>query len=117
MGSDEITDALIISPHDVPSSPMNELRPTAFVRIAGLVTEATIGGCAFLRVDVPESTRQPAYSKFFGNGAVYAMTPVSEEIARSTVEYIGHRPVTIYALPAPSNTVDEDDEGDDDSPF
>lgn len=70
-------------------------------RIAGLVSEATIGGCAFIRVDVPAWEDNPPYTKFFGNGAIYSMTPVSEEIARSALAYIRPRPVETYMLPRP----------------
>lgn len=56
-------------------------------RIAGRVSEATIGGCAFIRVDVPQ-TAKPAYTKYFGNGAVYAMTPCDEAVARLAADEI-----------------------------
>lgn len=70
-------------------------------RTAGLVTEATIGGCSFVRVDVPECRDQPAYTRYFGQGAIYSMTPISEEIAKSALEYLRPRPVATYMLPQP----------------
>lgn len=50
-------------------------------RIAGLVTEQTIGGCNFVRVDVPAIGDVPAYTKLLGQGAIYAINPVSETVA------------------------------------
>jgi len=78
-------------------------------KIAGRVTEATIGGCAFLRVDVPAWEDNPPYTKFYGNGAVYAMTPVSEEIVRSAMNYIRPRPVETYMLPKPKEEPEKRD--------
>lgn len=34
-------------------------------RIVGKVSEATIGGCSFVRVDVPEIGERPAYTRYF----------------------------------------------------
>ncbi len=68
-------------------------------KIVGRVTEATIGGCALLRVDVPANGSEPAYTKFYGSGAIYAMTPVSEEIARTLLERIRPEPISRYDLP------------------
>lgn len=81
-------------------------------QIAGLVTEATIGGCSFIRVDVPEVNDRPAFTKFYGNGAIYAMTPVGESEARMALENIMPRPVSTFLLPeakprAPAGTIEE----------
>ncbi len=66
--------------------------------IAGRVTEQTIGGCPFIRVDVPECDGQPAFTRFFGNGAIYSMTPVSEELALHAIKRSTPRPVSAYGL-------------------
>jgi len=51
-------------------------------RTAGHVTEETIGGCAFIRIDVPE--KDGGYrTEYYGNGAVYSMRPVTEELAKA----------------------------------
>ena len=69
-------------------------------QIAGRVTEATIGGCSFLRVDVPDQPAReahsyfaaqpalPAYTRYFGNGAIYAMSPCTESAARAVAARI-----------------------------
>jgi hypothetical protein len=84
--------------------------------IAGRVTEQTIGGTAFIRVDVPECGDQPAFTRFYGAGAIYAMTPVSEEAARIALRRFRPEPVTVYVpelkqlvAPAPADPVDEPD--------
>jgi hypothetical protein len=52
------------------------------MRIAGKVSESTIGGCSFVRLDVPATTGKPGYTRYLGNGAIYSITPCSEEYAR-----------------------------------
>ena len=68
-------------------------------QLAGLVTEASIGGCSFVRVDVPEVNGRPAFTKFYGNGAIYSMTPVGEAEARMALANIMPRPVSVYLIP------------------
>ena len=97
-------------------------------RIAGRVTEATIGGCALLRVDVPDqpategdrwSSGQsaiPAYTRYFGNGAIYSMTPCTEEVAvraAAGMRAAPPMPFSINSLNRPALTNGDDDSGDD----
>lgn len=65
-------------------------------RTAGHVTEASIGGCAFIRIDVPEGDE--FRTEYYGNGAIYSMRPVSEEIAREVVKTHSTPPVTAYEV-------------------
>lgn len=55
-------------------------------RISGRVTEQTIGGTSFVRVDVPDTSENKGFTKFFGSGAIYAMTPTDEQTARVAAE-------------------------------
>jgi hypothetical protein len=71
-------------------------------KLAGVVAEAQIGGCSFIRVDVPEMHGQPAFTRFYGEKAIYSITPVSEEVARAAMGYLRVRPVATYVLPEPS---------------
>ena len=64
--------------------------------IAGRVTEQVIGGCSFIRIDVPEIDLQPAFTRFYGQGAIYAVTPVSEEAARIALKQFRPEPVNVY---------------------
>jgi len=68
-------------------------------KYAGLVTEQTIGGCNFVRVDVPETASNKPFTKLFGQGAIYALTPVEEDVARALAGQYDQRPVSVYELP------------------
>lgn len=89
-------------------------------RIAGLVTEATIGGCPFVRVDVPTPDGEGTlYTRFFGNGAIYAINPTTKEAVMSAVSVLHPRPVTPRDHARPSlpeytdgDYGDDDDDGD-----
>ncbi len=67
--------------------------------LAGKVTDQQIGGQAFIRVDVPETKENPSFTKFYGSGAVYAMTPTDEATAKMVLEQTAPRPINIY-IPA-----------------
>lgn len=76
-------------------------------RIAGWMTEQTIGGHGFIRVDVPELDGQEAgegpiaaHSKLYGPGAIYAINPVDEALAKLAALSIRHKPVEPYGLAA-----------------
>ena len=68
----------------------------------GYVTETQIGGAAMVRVDVPEvpatETRpgEPAFTKYFGGGSIYSITPISEEFARAAAARRRDKPHNIY---------------------
>lgn len=70
--------------------------------IAGFVTEQSIGGGAFIRVDVPAVDEEhQAFTKFYGDKAVYAITPTTEEVARHAAMKLRVRPVSPYVVPVP----------------
>lgn len=68
-------------------------------RVAGLVTEQTIGGCSFIRVDVPAIGDILAMTKFYTQGAIYCMTPTTEELARSAAMAFMSKPIEAWDLP------------------
>jgi hypothetical protein len=77
--------------------------------IVGRVTEATLAGGSFIRVDVPAVNGNPAFTRFFGPSAIYSITPVSEQIARDLLQVYRKEPVSRYELsqlPAPSDDSD-----------
>ena len=65
-------------------------------RLAGRVSEGTIGGNSFVRVDVPPVGEIPGYTRFYGQGAIYSITLVDEATARAAAETLAERPVTVY---------------------
>lgn len=67
--------------------------------IAGHVSEQQIGGASFVRVDVPATAAQPAFTKFFGAQAIYGITPTTEEIARAAAARLHTRPVECWVVP------------------
>lgn len=68
------------------------------VTMAGRVSEYSIAGSAFIRVDVPKTSRVGAFTKFYGPGSVYCITPVDEQIAMSTAEELCNVPVSGYTV-------------------
>ena len=89
-------------------------------KIVGKVTEAQMGGCSFLRVDVPAYESMAAFTKFFGNGAIYAMTPITETVAMAMLPRIRPEPLSPFDLPhlgaPPSRARIVADDGYDDHP-
>lgn len=88
------------------------------VRLAGHVTEATIGGCALLRVDVPYRANEEGegvkFTRYYGNGAIYSMTPVTEETARLVGDGNSAPAVQPWEMPKPQlpSALAEDESGD-----
>lgn len=93
-------------------------------KIVGRVSEATLAGGAFLRVDVPAFDGSAAFTRMFGPGAIYSINPVTEEVARGLMGQYRNEPVSRFELPQiadkarPSFTSASEsygpDEGDDD---
>jgi len=86
--------------------------------IAGKVSEQVIGGQGFVRVDVPAVDGQEAFTKFYGSGAIYAITPCDEDTAMAAVIGLKRKPIDVWKLNLPQLTVksgrdDEDDELED----
>jgi hypothetical protein len=66
--------------------------------IAGRVSEALIGGQGFVRVDVPATDVQGAFTKYYGPGAIYAITPCDEDSMLQAVEGLKQKPVELWKL-------------------
>ena len=71
-------------------------------RVAGELSEQTIGGCAFIRVDVPEVGDIAAHTRYFTSQAIYGMTPMDEATARKLARYLESRPVHAYEIREPA---------------
>ncbi len=89
-------------------------------RYAGMVSEQALGGASFVRIDVPAADGLPAFSKLFGAGAIYCISPCSEEVALAMAKQFRKQPLQIYELPPdlqkrlPFSGRSETIEGDDD---
>ena len=67
--------------------------------IAGYCSERVVAGVAMLQVDVPAVEDRPAFTKLYSGGAIYGVTPTTEDLARAAAARIQARPVTLYVLP------------------
>lgn len=68
-------------------------------KMAGLVSEQTIGGQSFVRVDVPATTKQKPFTRLLGNGAIYSLQPITEEVARGLADKLQVTPLGVWDLP------------------
>lgn len=66
---------------------------------AGRVSEQTIGGASFVRIDVPAVGKLQPFSKLFGAASIYCITPVTEEVAIARATTLGQQPLSVYDLP------------------
>ena len=68
-------------------------------RYAGRVSEFTRFGPPLTRVEVPGEDGQIKWEKYFGPGAIYAITPVDEATARLEALRCSPTPITVYSAP------------------
>jgi hypothetical protein len=68
-------------------------------KIVGKVTEQTIAGGALVRVDVPKPDGTVNFTRFFNLSAIYAINPISQEMAVEMAQRIGGDPVASYDVP------------------
>lgn len=69
-------------------------------KMAGLVTEMTFAGTGMVRVDVPDcGAGMPAFTRMVSPGSIYAVNPVSEEIARGLAARYRPKPFESWELP------------------
>ena len=81
-------------------------------RLIGFASDVEIAGGKLLRVDVPENNGQPAYSQFYGAGAIYCLSPVSEEAARAMLTRANTKPWYAYEIPTALPKPEAVDAGD-----
>jgi len=91
-------------------------------QIAGYVSSQTVGGQSFVRVDVPATSQQAKWSKLFGAGAIYGITPMAQDLVERKAEVLQVAPLSAWdlpeewrekirrpALPSPDGYDDDDD--------
>jgi hypothetical protein len=51
-------------------------------RMAGEITEVTIAGHGFIRIDVPATSKAPAFTRMVSPSSIYAINPTTQDLAR-----------------------------------
>lgn len=67
-------------------------------RLAGRVTEQVVAGHGFLRIDVPETTTNPAFTRLVSPNSVYAINPITEEVALQYAESLSVKPINTWDI-------------------
>lgn len=76
-------------------------------RVIGMVTEATIAGTQFLRVDVLDG--DTTTTQYYAPSAVYGLHPTTEAVALKAAKSVApYRPVSPYELAAAPEFPDAD---------
>ena len=65
-------------------------------QLAGKVSEQTIAGQSFIRIDVPKTKKVPAFTKYHLPTAIYGITPVDEDYATRFAERLEAKPINDY---------------------
>lgn len=65
-------------------------------KIVGKCTERNVAGTNFLVVDVPDTKANPAFTRLIGGAAIYAINPITEELARTMAERLDVQPITAW---------------------
>jgi hypothetical protein len=81
-------------------------------RIAGKITEQTIGGCSFIRIDVPEINGKQPFTKLYSQGAIYGITFVDELTAKLYAKQLQVEPINVWQLEHAMKSLPEHDEED-----
>ena len=73
-------------------------------RLAGYVRAATIAGAGVIRIDIPKPLDQPQdepiqSTQFYSPAALYALTPITEIMARNLAKMYQPEPVSRWELP------------------
>lgn len=69
-------------------------------KIAGRCTEQNIADTNMLRVDVPETTHNPAFTRLIGSQAIYAIHPMDEASVRFHAEQLEKTPMQSWDVKA-----------------
>jgi hypothetical protein len=85
------------------------------IRLGGYATEEARFGQSMLRLDVPDGNGE-LRTRYFGGGAIYSVSPCSEQLARAVAAGADPAPVKRWELPAPPRQHDDPDDDLDDEP-
>ena len=83
-------------------------------RIVGFVSQQAFPNGVLLRVDVPDLLKdkkvvRKGFTRYFGLGAIYSITPCSEDVVRSLLPNIDGTPGEARVLTAQSYQRDDDE--------
>lgn len=67
-------------------------------KLAGKVAEQSIGAATFIRIDVPETKTQPAYTRLVNPSAIYAINPTTEEVANMKAQQLESKPIEAWDI-------------------
>lgn len=67
-------------------------------KLAGKVAEQSIGAATFIRIDVPETTTQPAFTRLVNPSAIYAINPTTEEVVKARAEQLQSAPIEAWDI-------------------
>ncbi len=85
-------------------------------KFAGRISEHKLGPVVMIRIDVPPVNGLPEFTKFIAPAALFGITPVDEETARTAAEEFRSVPIYLYSaaprLPSPHQY-----DGDEDPDF
>lgn len=68
-------------------------------KTAGYVSEGSVGGVPLMRLDV-QTTDERHVTQYYGEKALYCVTPSTEEICKAFAERHAPAPVSRFELPA-----------------
>lgn len=67
-------------------------------RLAGHVSEATIAGASFVRVDIPDDKGRIVLTRYVNPTAIYGISPCDENVAVAAAQKIDSAPIHRYEL-------------------
>lgn len=67
-------------------------------KIAGLATTEVFGSTSMLRVDVPETKSNQAFTQYYGMSSLYCISPVDRETAIKMVESLSIKPPIAWEI-------------------
>lgn len=88
-------------------------------RLAGRITNQAVGGCNFVRVDVPEIDGVPGYTKLLGQSSIFGITITTEDVARRLAKNMRQPAISPYELcePEQARLAHRDIDDDPDRPY
>lgn len=105
------------------TEPERQIRVWALVelfghqRIVGYCTSEAFGSAVLLRVDVPDLLKdarviRQGFTRYFGMGAIYSITPIDESTVRAmlpSIDGMPERPLSLTSYSRRNESFGEDD--------